>query len=105
MKVNILGEEWKLKYKKLGDDFDGLTDWTNRTITIRKNNINNVGNFSELQKQSLRHEIVHAMLYECGLMANWQHPNEFGHDETFVDWYAIQYPKIAKIYRKLGIEE
>jgi hypothetical protein len=29
----------------------------------------------------------------------------FGHDETFVDWYAIQHPKIAKIYRKLGIEE
>ena len=45
------------------------------------------------------------MLYESGLMTNWQHPNEFGHDETFIDWYAIQYPKIAKIYKELGVEE
>ena len=31
--------------------------------------------------------------------------NEFGHDETFVDWYAIQYPKIKELYKQLGIED
>lgn len=105
MKVNILGTEWRIKYKNIKDDYDGLTDWTNRTIIIRKNNINNVSNFGVVIRQALRHEIIHAMLYESGLMANWQHPNEFGHDETFVDWYAIQYPKIAEIYKELGVEE
>lgn len=28
-----------------------------------------------------------------------------GQDETFVDWYAIQYPKIKELYKQLGIED
>lgn len=105
LKVNILGEEWKIKYKNLKDDYDGRTDYTNKTIIIRKNNINGLGNFKELQKLTLKHEIIHAFMCSSGLRDNWQHPNEFGHDETTVDWFAMQWSKINKVFKELGIEE
>jgi hypothetical protein len=33
---------------------------------------------------------------ESGLQSNWEHNQEFGQDETTVDWIAIQLPKIVK---------
>lgn len=102
--VNILGTEYKIKYKKLGNaDYDGQCDYTDKKIIIRKDNFNNVGGFEWLQKKQLRHEIVHAFMSESGLQANWQHIEEFGHDETTVDWFAIQSPKIFKAFQELDI--
>lgn len=40
---------------------------------------------------------------ESGLQSNWQHIEEFGHDETTVDWFAIQSPKIFKVFQELDI--
>lgn len=101
--VNVLGTEYKIKFKKLSsDEGDGECDWTNKTLIIRKNNINNIGNFKELQKNTLRHEITHAFMCESGLSHNWQHPSEFGQDETTVDWFAIQSPKIFKAFGEVG---
>ena len=56
-----------------------------------------------LQKKALRHEIIHAFLAESGLQANFKHCDQFGHDETMVDWFAIQYHKIGAVYKQLGI--
>ena len=64
-----------------------------------------VGNFKKLQNQSLRREIIHAFLAESGSQANFEHAQSFGHEETMIDWIAIQFPKIAKVYEKLGILE
>ena len=87
------------------EEVDGFCDYTNHVICIRGDNHNNVGNFKRLQDKSLRHEIVHAFLAESGLQSNFEHCQEFGHEETMVDWIAIQFPKIAKVYEKLGILE
>lgn len=38
---------------------------------------------------------------ESGLQANWKHIECYGHDETTVDWLAIQFPKILKTYQEL----
>lgn len=104
MKVNILGSKWKIKFKKLGNaGIDGQTDYTNREIVIRSDNYYGVGNFKRLQKKQLRHEITHAFMSESGLQSNWEHIQQFGHDETTVDWFAIQSPKIFKVFRKLNI--
>lgn len=104
MKVNILGAKWKIKFKKLGNaDIDGQTDYTNRKIVIRSDNYYGVGNFKQSQKKQLRHEITHAFMSESGLQSNWEHIQRFGHDETTVDWFAIQSPKIFKVFRKLNI--
>jgi hypothetical protein len=53
-------------------------------------------------KKQLRHEIIHAFLYESGLGPNFEHYKQFGHEETIVDWFAIQYPKIEEAFKSVG---
>ena len=102
MKADILGTTYKIKRKNLRDaDVDGWFDGTSKTIVIRKDNYNNVGNFEYLMKKQLRHEIIHAFLYESGLDCNFEHLQQFGHEETMVDWIAIQFPKIYEVYKEV----
>lgn len=103
-KVNILGTEYKIVLKELKDsDVDGFTDYTEKAIVMRSDNYNEVGNFEWLQKKQLRHELIHAFMAESGLQANWEHIQKFGHDETTVDWFAIQSPKMFKVFQELDI--
>lgn len=44
---------------------------------------------SESNDKVLRHELVHAFLYESGLLA-------YSSDEKIVDWIAVQLPKMVK---------
>ena len=103
-KVNILGTEYEIIREALEDEeFDGYCDYTAHVIKIRNNNVNKVGDFEELMKKQLRHEIIHAFLAESGLQANFEHYRQFGHEETTVDWFAIQFPKIMKVFEELEI--
>lgn len=103
-KINILGTEYTIEPRNLKDEnYDGFTDNTNKLIVIRSDNQNEVGDFDFLQKKQLRHEIIHAFLSESGLQCNWQHTEQFGHDETTVDWFAIQSPKIFKVFQELDL--
>ena len=103
--INILGTQYKVLFEEFGDSMecDGYCDVTVREIRIRKNNTNKVGCMDELMRRALRHEIIHAFMFESGLGFDWQHSEEFGHDETTVDWFATQSPKIYKVYMELGI--
>lgn len=104
MKVDILGTTYKIKRKNLkNSNTDGWCDNTSKTIVIRKDNYNNVGNFEYLMKKQLRHEIIHAYLSESGLQSNFENCTQWGHNETMVDWIAIQFPKIYKTYKELNI--
>lgn len=103
-KINVLGTEYAIIVEEFSDsDTDGYCDYTNREIHLRSDNTNNVGDFDRLQRKQLRHEIIHAFLAESGLQSNFQHCDRFGHDETMVDWFAIQYHKIGAVYKQLGI--
>ena len=102
--VNILGTEYIIIEREFKtEEIDGLCDYTSKQIHIRSDNVNNVGDFNYLMKKQLRHEILHAFLSESGLQENYEHYNHFGHEETIVDWFAIQSPKIFKVYEELGI--
>lgn len=104
IKVNILGTIYTIDSKEFGaEDSDGYTDYTSKQILIRKDNYFSVGNFEWLQKCRLRHEIIHAFLHESGLSSNWQHFVDYGHDETVVDWFAIQSQKIFEVFKGLDI--
>lgn len=108
MEVDILGTIYKIVYRSIHldkqlEDTDGYCDYTAKLIVIKNENDNNLGDFERHQRKSLRHEIIHAFLSESGLQANFQHPEQFGHDETMVDWFAIQFPKILKTYTELAI--
>lgn len=54
------------------------------------------------EKETLRHEVIHAFLNESGLCENsgiigigW------AKNEEMVDWIALQFPKILAVYRQL----
>lgn len=107
MKVKILGTTYTIKEKdKRQDPFleqcDGYCDKTTHTIVVLKSDeFNELGNFEEYKKKITRHEIIHAFLFESGLHENFQH-KEWGHDETTVDWFANQFPKMVEVFKKVG---
>lgn len=109
MKVMILGTSWKIKFKKAEEDpmlkeRDGYCDRTIKKIVIAKDRgTSGFHNYLQYQRETVRHEIIHAFLIESGLDGNWQHAEEFGHDETMVDWIAMQFPKIQKAFQEAGV--
>ena len=103
-KIDILGTVYKIELKELKDEnIDGFCDNTKKLIVVSNDNYYEVGDFEYLQKKQLRHEIIHAFMSESGLQSNWQHIEEFGHDETTVDWFAIQAPKIYSAFKECGV--
>lgn len=106
MQINILGSPWNIYYRSPKDDktlkdggFDGYCDKTTRTIVVTSEN-GNLGDFKIYQKAVLRHEIIHAFMYESGLGSSWQHAEQFGHDETAIDWIAMQFPKLLQAFKE-----
>lgn len=106
MKIDVLGTEWKIKFKKrkhMPEGVDGYCDRTSKTIcVVKKDNKSGFENYEEYRKTTVRHEIIHAFLIESGLDGNWQHAEQFGHDETMIDWIAIQFTKIQKAFEDAG---
>ena len=107
MKVKILGTTYTIKEKDKNQDpllerCDGYCDKTTHTIVVLKSSdVNELGDFEEYKKKVKRHEIIHAFLFESGLHENFQH-SEWGHDETTVDWFASQFPKMVEAFKKVG---
>lgn len=53
----------------------------------------------EIQEQkNIRHEIVHAFLFESGLAEN----SDWAQNEEMVDWVAKQGPKLLKAWQEAG---
>lgn len=105
MKINILGAKWNIEYRNADADpgLDGGGGYTdpsaNLIVIANKRKDDDVLDFKEIQKRCLRHEIVHAFLFESGLGPNFEHP-QYGHEETMIDWIAIQFPKILKAFKE-----
>lgn len=58
----------------------------------------------EIYKRSvLRHEIIHAFLYESVLDASSSTSGAWAINEEMCDWFAIQSPKIFKVFQELNI--
>ena len=111
-KINVLGTEYTIRigneseYPALSD-VDGYMDSTTKEIVVddmkrSENQPGSKGNLAEYQKQCLRHEIIHAFMDESGLSHNFEHKS-IGIEETTVDWFAIQSPKIYKVFAELDI--
>ena len=107
--VNILGSEWSIEFCRLGSDRDGDCSFTDRHIRVRDNNYDDgdgpVKDFARIQRKALRHEIIHAYMAESGLAHDWVHYPFTGHDETIIDWYAIQAPRIYATFIECGCLE
>lgn len=105
--INILGTRYTVTYSDRKDDSllekcDGYTDKTTKTIVIENEpKDNELGVWDVYRKKVLRHEIIHAFLFESGLHGNANYDCAPGqeHPEMMVDWFASQFNKIADAFR------
>nr|DAH88942.1 MAG TPA: hypothetical protein [Caudoviricetes sp.] len=112
-KINILGTEYRIEFRKEDEDTilkdcNGYCDVTVKLIVAlaEPNKECDYEDFSFIQKKTLRHEIVHAFLTESGLFNNTYNVDAgWEKNEEMVDWFAIQSPKIFKVYSELGLLE
>nr|DAV16652.1 MAG TPA: hypothetical protein [Caudoviricetes sp.] len=112
-KINILGTEYRIEFRKEDEDTilkdcNGYCDVTVKLIVVlaEPNKECDYEDFSFIQKKTLRHEIVHAFLTESGLFNNTYNVDAgWEKNEEMVDWFAIQSPKIFKVYSELGLLE
>lgn len=114
--VNVLGTEYAVKIKKYDEDetfardgSDGYCDPYIKEIVIC--DMSTYLGFEKepetslciLQKETLRHEIVHAFFYESGLhdsSVNYDGP--YTKNEELVDWITLQGIKIYKAWEETG---
>ena len=101
--VDVLGEIYTITQKNMVEDpeleqCDGYCDHTTKTIVVAdvQERPGTVADLDAYKKRVLRHELVHAFLFESGL------GNEsWGHDEEIVDWIAYQFPKMLDTFKYL----
>lgn len=103
MKVNILGTEYEIITKAKESEYptlsncDGYTDSSIKQIVVKKIEPDK-GSLEDLkmyERKVLRHEIIHAFLYESGLDGNC-----WARNEEIVDWIALQSEKMFDIFKK-----
>ena len=78
---------------RLGDG-DAFCDYSTKTIKLAKIQPDNMNqeDLSVYKQRVMRHEIIHAFLFESGL------DNEtWARDESIIDWMALQFHKIGKV--------
>lgn len=101
MKLNILGTEYTLEFRKRSDDSyiqegnDGYCDETTKELIVEDMELEHGSkrNLKDYQKKVIRHEIVHAFLFESGLSEN----STWIHNEDAIDWIASQMPKMVQV--------
>lgn len=104
-KINILGTEYEISISSKPEerDADGLcVPYSKRLIISPPDSITdeletNKGK-GKAFKEAIRHEVIHAFFFESGL------PELYANEEV-VNWIAIQFPKMQRIFEKLGAEE
>ena len=103
MKIKILGVKYEVSYESPEINRDlvthrGLCKMCEKKIIIR-NDLT-----EQYTKATLRHEILHAFLYECGLSHDaLAYDKSWCCNEEMIDFFAIQIPKIHKIYEKYNL--
>lgn len=104
--VNVLGIAYMLEYANEGDDpqlkgKDGYVDTSEKRCVVdemRDMPADGKWNIQEYRRSVARHELIHAFLYESGLdNCSW------ACNEEMVDWLAIQFPKMAMEFSRLGV--
>ena len=112
-KVNILGSEWSMKFGNEKEypnltNADGYIDLSTREIVVddmeaSQGQIGAKADLESYQKQVVRHEIIHAFLLESGLDSNSNSAASWAVNEEMVDWFAIQSPKIFKVFNEYDL--
>lgn len=118
-KINILGTEYWIETHKVSEDsylkenkLAGYCGEEEKLIVVA--DMSEEKYFTGMDKKAqeayrektLRHEIMHAFLNESGLSdSSNQYGGAWAKNEEMVDWFAIQSPKIFKVYSEMGLLE
>ena len=62
------------------------------------NNENAEDERKKRHSEVMRHEVIHAFFNESGL-------SDYSNNEELVDWLAMQFPKMFKVFQELGCTE
>lgn len=110
IKINVLGTEYDVEFLDERDEAmkalnaDGYTDFSIKSIKVLKNKEEDDATKQKdrikYQNRVLRHELIHAFLFESGIDDGMQF-----HNEECVDFFAMQYEKLAKIFEYAGCWE
>lgn len=110
-KVDILGSEWTIKYLDEDPRFehaDGFTNEALREIIIENVKVPSDSLDFDLQsqyanqKRVLRHEIIHAYLFESGLGESSSPCEAWAVNEEMVDWFARNFSKMTVTFKELN---
>lgn len=108
--VNVLGTEYRIYLDVPSDEdeamktYAGYCDNTAHIIAVAaRDEETDIDNWADYQRRVIRHELVHAFLFESGLGADaiW-HVEGQTHPEQTVDWLARQFPKMARAFEQAG---
>ena len=108
MEVNILGAEYTIitgvkeeddAYLASNEEIDGYIDQQTKEIIIKqmpeyKPSLSK--DLKSYERLVIRHELAHAFLYESGL-------TDYAADEQLVEWLAVQFPKMSKLFAELDV--
>ncbi len=116
MTINILGTDYAIEVRKYSEDasfgalrISGYSDDCTKKLVIcdmathPEYEHENPAVTECVQKETIRHEIVHAFFSESGL-ADSSNPTlgAWAKNEEMVDWFALQGPKIYKAWQEAG---
>lgn len=112
--INILGTIYTIIHKSISEDnklqeMEGYTDVYGKNIIIGKIEERDwcktepIERVNIIKNKILRHEIIHAFLFESGLDVNSDRSYSWATNEEMVDWFALQGPKIYDAYKQLNI--
>ena len=113
MKIDVLGTTYNIIYRTKWQDLklekiDAYCDYSTKTIvcikrTEKDKDVMDLADLKFIHNRILRHEIIHAFIYESGLWCNSFDVSCWAENEEMTDWFAIQSPKIFEVYKQLNI--
>lgn len=110
--INILGTEWTIVRRRESEDpvlarLSGYCDWTTKQIVVECDvtSDGSLGDMDCYYRKVIRHEIVHAFLFESGLYENSCKASEWARNEEMVEWIARQGQKIYAAWKEAGVLE
>ena len=105
--INVLGTDIRVLFKKEADDpklknMVGYFDASKSMIVVKilEPDDYSMGDLDKYRLEILRHKLLHAFLHESGLDACAGSAESWATNEEMVDWFAIQSPKIFKVFRE-----
>ena len=105
--VNILGTQYTIYESNQIEnpalnECDGYCDETTKECIIDSTRYDSdpmaKRDIQAYKDKVLRHEVIHAFLFESGLAEN-----SWAANEEIVDWIASMFPKIKTVFEQLGV--